>query len=209
MASGRVWRTVAHVLRLGGCDRGDHRFLTRPYLRGRRRLPCIVLLKKPGREAPDPDAFARVVEFPREALNADIAAYVEENAHTVPRKRFGKNAWSLETSAVDELMEKIQQNGIPLAEFAGVKPLYGIKTGLNEAFLIDTVTKERLVREDPHSAEVIKPYLRGQNIKRWSPEWHGLWIMSSSPAATMPGRGATLVTQRKSLVRPTPPSMAT
>jgi hypothetical protein len=74
-------------------------------------------------------------------------------------------------------MAKIRENGVPLAEYAGVKPLYGIKTGLNEAFLIDTATKDRLVREDPRSAEVIKPYLRGQDIKRWSPEWRGLWMI--------------------------------
>jgi len=44
-------------------------------------------------------------------------------------------------------------------------------------FLIDTPTKEQLVREDPRSAEIIKPYLRGQDIKRWSPEWKGLWMI--------------------------------
>jgi hypothetical protein len=39
------------------------------------------------------------------------------------------------------------------------------------------VTKDRLVREDPRSAEIIMPYLRGQDIKRWSPEWRGLWMI--------------------------------
>ena len=58
-----------------------------------------------------------------------------------------------------------------------MKPFYGIKTGLNEAFLIDTPTHERLVREDPRSAEIIKPYLRGQDIKRWAPEWNELWMI--------------------------------
>jgi len=78
---------------------------------------------------------------------------------------------------VDGLMAKIRENGVPLAEYAGVKPYRGVLTGLNEAFLIDTATKDRLVREDPRSAEIIKPYLRGQDIKRWSPEWRGLWII--------------------------------
>jgi hypothetical protein len=140
-------------------------------------FPCIVLLRKPERKEPDTERSVRVVEFPREALNADIAAYVEKHAHTVPKKRFGKSAWSLETNAVDDLMEKIRQNGVPLAEFAGVKPYRGVLTGLNEAFLIDTSTRERLVCEDSRSAEIIKPYLRGQDIKRWSPEWHELWII--------------------------------
>jgi len=34
-----------------------------------------------------------------------------------------------------DLLNKIKRNGVPLADHAGVKPLYGIKTGLNEAFL--------------------------------------------------------------------------
>jgi len=58
-------------------------------------FPCIVLLRKPQREESGTDQSVRVVEFPREALNADIATYVRENAHTVPQKRFGKTpgAW--------------------------------------------------------------------------------------------------------------------
>ncbi len=141
-------------------------------------FPCIIVLEKPARSA-SAESDVRVAEFPREALKggADIASYVRDHAHTVPKKRFGKNAWSLETSAVDDLMEKIRANGVPLAEFAGVKPAYGIKTSLNEAFLIDAATKDRLVREDPRSAEVIKPYLRGQDIKRWSPNWQDLWMI--------------------------------
>ena len=149
----------------------------------RGRPPTILTSCRPRsrREAPTDtaDDDVRVVEFPREALkeNADLTGYIAGHAHTVPRKRFGKSAWSLETAAVDDLMAKIRENGVPLAEYAGTQPFAGIKTGLNEAFLIDTTTKDRLVREDPGSAEVIKPYLRGQDIKRWSPEWRGLWMV--------------------------------
>jgi len=139
-------------------------------------FPCIVILQKPRDTANDE---VRVAEFPREALKegVDLAGFVRDHAHAVPKKRFGGAAWSLETSAVDGLMAKVRERGVLLAGYAGVKPLYGIKTGLNEAFLIDTSVKERLVREDPRSAEVIKPYLRGQDIKRWSPEWQGLWMI--------------------------------
>ncbi len=141
-------------------------------------FPCIVVLRKPKPGENGAESQVRVAEFPREALGSiGIEDYAVRHGHTVPRKRFGKSAWSLESAAVDDLMAKIRDRGVPLAEFAGVKPLYGIKTGLNEAFLIDTPAKERLVREDPRSAEVIKPYLRGQDIKRWSPEWDGLWMI--------------------------------
>ncbi len=45
------------------------------------------------------------------------------------------------------LLEKIERNGVPLKDYAGVKPLYGIKTGLNEAFLIDTEKRNKLVQD--------------------------------------------------------------
>lgn len=63
-----------------------------------------------------------------------------------------------------------------------MKPLYGIKTGLNEAFLIDTPTRDRLVRDDPKCAEIIRPYLRGQDIERWWSPPSGLHmiVMKSS-----------------------------
>ncbi|MGB3683122.1 MAG: N-6 DNA methylase [Rubrobacteraceae bacterium] len=142
-------------------------------------FPCIVVLQKRASEKNnEADGEVRVAAVPREELGGmDLGRTVEAHAHTVPRERFGKEAWSLESSAVDDLMAKIRRNGVPLAEFAGVKPAYGIKTGLNEAFLIGTETKDRLVREDPASAEVIKPYLRGQDIKRWSPDWQDLWMI--------------------------------
>jgi hypothetical protein len=56
---------------------------------------------------------------------------------------------------------------MPLVEYVGAKPLYGIKTGFNEAFMIDTPTRDGLVADDPPCAEVIKPYQRGQDIERW------------------------------------------
>ena len=76
-------------------------------------------------------------------------------------------------------MAKIRQAGIPLTEFAGVKPYRGVLTGFNEAFLIDTPTKERLIRDDYRSAEIIKPFLRGQDMKRWIPAWDSLWLIFS------------------------------
>src|SRR5205823_3851610 len=124
---------------------------------------------------------ARQVEvtvFPREELQkVDLRSYVNEHHLIVPHSRFGRAAWNLESSAVDDLIAKIRRLGVPLVDATGVKPYYGVKTGLNEAFLINTSTKELLVKRDPRSAKIIKPYLRGQDIKRWAAEWQGLWMI--------------------------------
>ncbi|MFP4063409.1 MAG: hypothetical protein ACLFS2_11525 [Halochromatium sp.] len=103
--------------------------------------------------------------------------YVHEHAYPVPWRRYSAEPWSLEPPEVDTLMQRIRERGVPLAEFLGVKPVYGMKTGFNEAFLIDDSTRTALIRDDPGCAEIIKPYLRGQDIKRWGPDWQGLWMI--------------------------------
>lgn len=74
------------------------------------------------------------------------------------------------------LKKKIENKGTPLKEW-DVKIYYGIKTGFNEAFIIDTATKERLCREDTKSAEIIKPILRGRDINKYYYQWAGLWVI--------------------------------
>jgi hypothetical protein len=74
-------------------------------------------------------------------------------------------------------MGKLRERGVALAEYAGCKPLYGIKTGFNEAFLVDDATRGRLIREHASSAEILHRFLRGANIDRWAPEWDGEWMI--------------------------------
>lgn len=86
--------------------------------------------------------------------------------------------WTLERPEVLALMAKLRTAGTPLGEYVDGKFYYGIKTGLNEAFVIDESTRERLIAEDPKSAELIKPWLRGRDIKKWQAEWAGLYIIA-------------------------------
>ncbi|MRG96713.1 Eco57I restriction-modification methylase domain-containing protein [Polyangium spumosum] len=141
-------------------------------------FPCVVTLAKPASASPSPSHEVNVTMFPREELAANaIPEYVQQHRYPVPQSRLTAAPWSLEPSALEALMAKIRAAGVPLTEFAGVKPYRGIVTGYNEAFIIDTATRNRLVSEDPRSAEVIKKYLRGQDIDRWASEWGGLWMI--------------------------------
>ena len=55
----------------------------------------------------------------------------------------------------------------------------GVLTGYNAAFIIDNATKERLIAEDVNSIDIIKPVLRGRDIKRYQAEWAGLWLIDT------------------------------
>ncbi len=61
----------------------------------------------------------------------------------------------------------------------------GILTGFNKAFIIDNDTKEALIAEDPRSADIIKPVLRGRDIKRYRAEWAGLWLIATFPGLAL------------------------
>ena len=136
------------------------------------------LLPSPFGRGAGGEGNVQICSVPREeCLNANLTQYVSQNSFPVVWSRFSEKAWSLEPPAVEDLMQKIKQVGIPLKDFAGVKTFSGVKTGLNEAFLIDDFTKQEIIKLDPNSIEVIKPYLRGQDIKRWNSEWENLWMI--------------------------------
>lgn len=154
-------------------------------------FPCIIAVRKPD-AGPAPETFDLAV-IPRDDVpRSGLAEAVQAATYLSRRDTLTAEPWSLEPPNVAALLAKIRANGVPLVEYAGVKPLYGIKTGFNEAFLIDTATKERLIAEDGRAAEIIKPYLRGQDIDRWLPDWAGLWmiVMKSSSDFAWPWAGA-------------------
>lgn len=98
---------------------------------------------------------------------AGIESYLNENQLEVSPAGLSEDGWTLTDSRSQALLLKLKSQGIPLSEYVDGKIFRGVLTGLNEAFVIDPVTKERLIAEDPRSAEVIKPFLAGRDIKRY------------------------------------------
>ena len=74
--------------------------------------------------------------------------------------------WFIGSEAEVRLKEKIEHIGKPLKEW-DITINYGIKTGYNPAFIIDNETKKELINKDPNSAEIIKPILLGNDIRRY------------------------------------------
>jgi TaqI-like C-terminal specificity domain len=140
-------------------------------------FPSVIVLRKPvqGETAP---VDTQVCVIPRDAVpEKGLSAAVTAATYALPRAFFSKESWTLEPPDVMALINKVKNSGVPLAEYAGVKPYRGVLTGLNEAFLIDTPTRDKLVAQDPGCADIIKPYLRGQDIERWHAPWSGSWMI--------------------------------
>jgi hypothetical protein len=139
-------------------------------------FPSIIVLAKPAPDTAVPVPRISVISRDDVRLD-DLSRQVEEEGFDFPQDRLSAAPWSLEPVGTDALMAKIRANGAPLAEYAGVKPLRGVLTGLNEAFLIDTDARNKLLSEDPRLAELVRPYLRGQDVRRWRAEWAGLYMI--------------------------------
>ena len=112
----------------------------------------------------------------KEAVKQFPAIFAEEK-FDVAQAELGKNGWQLEPPVKRRLLERIRAAGVPLGEYVEGHFYYGIKTGLNEAFVIDGPTRASLIAEDHKSAEIIKPFLRGRDVKRWRVEAPDLWLI--------------------------------
>ncbi len=93
-------------------------------------------------------------------------------------RRQGEKPWSALSSIEMRVMDKMEAVGIPLKEW-DVSIYRGVTTGLNAAFIIDDATKQRLISEDPKSAEIIKPILRGKDIQRYRAQWEELYLIDA------------------------------
>lgn len=100
----------------------------------------------------------------------------EKAAGPFPQAALGSGSWELENPALRALRDKIRRGRQTLKQVYG-SPLYGIKTGLNAAFIISNATKERLCARDPKSAELLRPFLEGKDLKRWRAEPRNIWLI--------------------------------
>ena len=91
---------------------------------------------------------------------------------------FDKNSWCILSPIEQSIKRKIEAVGVPLKDW-NISINYGIKTGCNEAFIIDGATKDALIAQDPKSAEIIRPILRGRDIKRYSYEFADKWLIAT------------------------------
>jgi adenine-specific DNA-methyltransferase len=85
-------------------------------------------------------------------------------------------SWVILSPIEQNIKQKIESVGTPLKDW-DISINYGIKTGFNEAFIIDEETKNRLIIEDPKSAEILRPILRGRDIKKYTAQFAGLWVI--------------------------------
>ena len=90
----------------------------------------------------------------------------------------GGESWVILNPIEQSIKAKIEAVGTPLKDW-DINIYRGILTGYNKAFIIDGKKKEELIAEDPKSAEIIRPILRGRDIKRYGYDFADLWLINT------------------------------
>ena len=118
----------------------------------------------------------------RVKLPEDIAAMLTQRR----RSRFPKtekflsaDGTPLESPDVLNLLAKLRDVGPPLSQYVPMRSTFGIKTGRGEAFVIDGATRDQLIASDPASADILKPFLHGRDIRRWQVAKPDSWLIFS------------------------------
>jgi type I restriction-modification system DNA methylase subunit len=133
--------------------------------------PTITVLKKGRHEVPFRSflIFDEVPQSLEQALS-DGGEDSDPAALQLPE-------WVFQPATLTQLFIKIREVGRPLEDVVDGRMHRGVLTGLNEAFIIDQSTRDSLVNEDPSCAAVIKPVLRGEDLRPWYQEDEGRWLI--------------------------------
>jgi type II restriction/modification system DNA methylase subunit YeeA len=144
---------------------------------------CILLFKK---ENPSKGHTFEFLTVPSDVK--DLESYLENaNWQKMEQEKLSNNGWTLGDDKVLSLKEKIEKVGKPLKEW-DVGIYYGIKTGFDDAFIVDTETRNKILanckdeEERKRTEEIIKPVLKGRDIERYRYKWAGLWIICTFPS---------------------------
>ncbi|WP_411130796.1 hypothetical protein [Weissella confusa] len=108
-----------------------------------------------------------------------MSVYIRQNA--VPITYKAGDSWTILSQIEQGIKNKIEAAGTPLSDW-DVQINRGILTGLNEAFIISSDVRNKLISEDPKSAEIIRPILRGRDIEKDSIHFSDLYLIALFPS---------------------------
>jgi len=125
--------------------------------------PCLLEVHKDS-----PDELFKACEV--ESLDfSDLENYLSENYFKSDQKKLSKEVWTLLDKVSQSILSKLSNSGIPLKEHVNGEIYRGLITGLNDAFVINEETRNKLIKEHLSSKNVIQKYLSGKDINRFVP----------------------------------------
>ncbi len=136
--------------------------------------PAIQVVRK---LAPTNGHLARAAIFARGDTISEFRENLDGRLFDVSIHNQPDEGWQLRSDASRQILTKIVAQSRPLGDVVNGQMYYGIKTGLNEAFILNDTTRKRLIQADSASTQLIKPLARGEDLRPWYQENEGRWLL--------------------------------
>ena len=138
-----------------------------PVFKSAAAYPAIVITRKREESGDDSQEFIYAAIHDLEFQDFDVA--VSEQFTMLDERSLRGDVWALASAEDMEIFLQMRAAGVPLQDYLGrqTRVLFGIKPGLNEAFVIGRGTRDRMVRLNPQSAELIQPLLHGKDVRKY------------------------------------------
>lgn len=125
-------------------------------------FPFIVITRKAASQH-----RTRFTQFREWREGDSIPAVIGRDGQWLPENALNGSHWTLAGTGQADLLTKIKAAGQPLGTYLNGELYYGIKTGFNKAFKINGIERAALIALDPRSAEIIKPFAVGDDVRKW------------------------------------------
>jgi hypothetical protein len=109
-------------------------------------------------------------------LDKELGKHFAAHSQPMLQAALQLGGWQLEGDAASTLRNKLTAGRKTLKEVFG-SPLYGIKTGLNDAFVLNRKQRDDLIAAHPPCSGLLKPFLEGKDLKKWRVEPQDLWLI--------------------------------
>jgi type I restriction-modification system DNA methylase subunit len=143
-----------------------------PVFEGATVYPCVFVLEKE-LDSRKQDENKIIVCNIQTLDFENLDKYVEQNSFEVSQLNLKSGEWQLHPTTHNELLKKIFNSGKSLKEYCGKEPYFGVKTGLNEVFIVPDEKVSFVVKDNKQERSIFLPYLRGRNVHRYYYEHTG------------------------------------
>jgi restriction endonuclease TaqI-like protein len=133
--------------------------------------PCIITIRKQDPLGEILYCDVRLRDF------IPLEEYIKQNGTIIKYSLLSSEGWNFRTVDYNNVIAKIRNSGVALGKIASGKFYRGVTTGFNKAFIISEEKRNELIEKDQNSAELIYPYLAGEEIKRYRIDWGKKYII--------------------------------
>lgn len=144
--------------------------------------PTIIIVRKGGGTGMLKNHKFSALNWDPNTPNSEIhrfGNFVIDNSFKVGQSILTENYWRFLRPKDQSLIANISACTQPLREFLNGRLYWGVKTGLNEAFIVNRSTRDSLIADDPGSESLLKPFVRGRDVKQWNLADPELWLIFS------------------------------